>query len=62
MNFKELLKSKTFWTGVSGIIAAAASYFQGAMSVKEAVMTAGGALLAIFLRDGLASAVAKAKE
>lgn len=52
---KPLYKSKTLWTGVSGIITAAGAYFTGAMDVGTAVQTVTGCLLGIFLRSGMNS-------
>ena len=51
---KKLLKSKTFWGGVGSLLTAAAGYATGTMPAATAVQTAVTALLAIFLRDGLA--------
>jgi hypothetical protein len=49
----ELLKTKTFWTGIAGIVAAVGGYLTGTMSPAEAIQTGIGSLVAIFLRDGL---------
>ena len=49
----ELLKSKTFWAGITGIIAAAVGYYTGDFSSAGAIQTALGSLIAIFLRDGI---------
>jgi len=50
----ELLKSKTVWTGVSAIVAAAAGYFTGNMDMSAALQTAFTGLIGIFLRQGVA--------
>jgi hypothetical protein len=49
---KKLLKSKTFWTGVTAIVTAGTGYAAGEMTGAMAIQTAFTALLAIFLRDG----------
>ena len=49
---KNLLKSKTFWTGVTAIVAAGTGYAAGELTGTAAIQTVFGALLAIFLRDG----------
>lgn len=52
----ELFKSKTFWTGVTGVIAAAGAYFTGQMGLYPAIMSALGSLAAIFIKDAVVSA------
>ena len=49
---KNLLKSKTFWTGVTAIVTAGAAFAAGEMDSATAIQTALGGLIAIFLRDG----------
>lgn len=49
----ELLKTKTFWTGVAGLITAIAAYCTGEMNAGAAIQTGIGSLMAIFLRDGM---------
>ena len=51
---KDLLKSKTLWAAVIGIVGAVGGYATGEMNIVQAIQTAGGCLLAIFLRDGIA--------
>jgi hypothetical protein len=51
---KELLKSKTFWTGVTSILGAVGGVVTGTLPVATAVQTGVTALLAIFIRDGIA--------
>jgi hypothetical protein len=50
----DLLKSKTTWTGIAGIIAAIGGAVTGSMDVGTAIQTGLTSLLAIFLRDGIA--------
>jgi len=50
----EVFKSKTTWTGISAIIAAAAGYFTGQMDMAGAMQTAFTGLIGIFLRQGVA--------
>ncbi|MCP4116476.1 MAG: hypothetical protein GY737_13910 [Desulfobacteraceae bacterium] len=54
MDLKSLVKTKTFWTGVSGVIAAVGGAVTGAMDPGTAIQTGIGSLLAIFLREGVA--------
>ena len=48
-----ILKSKTFWVSVLGIIYGLAGYFSGKLSVQDAVVPIQVALSAIFLRLGI---------
>ena len=50
---KGLIKSKTFWAGVSAIVGAAAAYFTGEMALQDASAIAVPALIGIFVRDGI---------
>lgn len=52
MNFSDLLKSKTFWAGITGLVGAASGYFTGALTPAAALSAALGALGLIFLKDG----------
>jgi len=54
MNIKELSKSKTFWTGLAGVIGAVGGYFTGEATAGTAIQIGITSLLAIFLRDGMA--------
>lgn len=58
----DLLKSKTFWAGIAGIITAAGGYYTGEFSPAAAIQTALGSLIAIFLRDGVRKADKTNKE
>ncbi len=51
---KDLLKSKTVWTGIAGLMAAAGGYMTGSMDAGMAVQTGITSLLGIFLRAGIA--------
>ena len=53
MNIKELLKSKTFWAGIAGLIGAAGGYATGSIDVGSAVQTGLISVLSIFIRDGM---------
>lgn len=55
MNFRDLLKSKTFWTAITTILGSIGGYAQGALSIKEAAFAILGALFAMFLKDGMLS-------
>ena len=50
----ELLKSKTFWTGVAGAVAGIGGYFSGEMNLSAAVVTVLVSLLGIFQRTATA--------
>ena len=50
---KELLKSKTLWTGVSAIVAAAGSFAVGEIEIAQAIQVVVTALIGIFIRDGM---------
>jgi hypothetical protein len=56
MNWNELLKSKTVWTGVAGVVAAASAYFTGQVGLYPAIMSALGSLAAVFIKDAVVSA------
>lgn len=56
MNWNELIRSKTFWTGATGVIAAASAYFTGQLGLYPAIMSALGSLAAIFIKDAVVSA------
>lgn len=52
---KPLLKSKTTWAGIGGIIAAAAGFFTGEIELGSAIQMALTAVIGVFLRDGMRS-------
>lgn len=52
--FKRLLKTKTFWSGIAGIVGAGAGYYTGEMESVQAIQLAVGCILAVFIRDGVA--------
>lgn len=49
-----ILKSKTFWTGLGGIATAGAGYATGEFTSAAALQTALMGLMGIFLRLGMA--------
>lgn len=49
----ELLRSKTFWTAVAGIITATGAYFTGEITLATAIQSVFAALVVIFLREGV---------
>jgi len=53
MNVKTLVKTKTFWGGVSGIITAVAGVMTGTMDPGTAIQTVIGSVIAVCLRDGI---------
>jgi hypothetical protein len=48
-----LIKTKTFWTGLAGVLTAVGAYCAGEASLWEAAQTGLTGLVAIFLRQGL---------
>jgi len=55
MNWNELKTSKTFWAGITSIIATAGGYFTGAIPAGQAINVVVTALLSIFIRDSIAN-------
>ncbi len=51
---KRLLRTKTFWAAMTGIAAAAERVATGAITTWEALQIVIPALLAVFVRDGIA--------
>ena len=51
---KSMLKSKTFWTGMVSIVGAVGGIVTGTLPVAAGIQTGITALLAIFIRDGIA--------
>ena len=52
---KVLLKSKTFWTGIAGIIASVGGFLTGSLDAEMAVQTSITSLIGIFLRSAIAT-------
>lgn len=50
----ELLKSKTFWTGVAGAVAGIGGYFSGEIDLSAAIIAVLVSLLGIFQRSATA--------
>jgi hypothetical protein len=48
--FADLMKSKTFWTGVSAILGAGGAYSSGDLSAAQAVQLGTTGALGVFLR------------
>jgi hypothetical protein len=48
-----LLRTKTFWTGVSVLALSLGAYFAGEMSLADTLQSAATALIGIFLRQGM---------
>ena len=53
---------KTYLTAIAACLVSAGLYLQGEMALGEAVQTAVAALLAVFVRKGIKSDTAAAKE
>lgn len=49
----ELIKSKTFWTGVTALVTATAGYATGELPLAAAINTAFTGLIGIFLRSAI---------
>lgn len=59
MKFKlgaEILKSKTFWAAIGGVVTAIGSAVVGIITPVEAAQVVWAAFLAIFVRDGMTGA------
>lgn len=50
---KNLIKTKTFWAGIGGILAAVGGVVTGEASAAQAIQTGVISLMGIFLRDGM---------
>jgi hypothetical protein len=48
-----MFKSKTFWTGITGLIGALGGYFSGELEMGAAINVGITSLLAIFVRHGV---------
>lgn len=48
-----LMKTKTFWTGLAGVLTAIGGFYAGEATLWEAAQTGLTGLVAIFLRHGL---------
>ena len=60
-NWPELIRSKTFWAGISAIIAAAQQYMAGAIDLPTLIWASLAGLAVIFLRDAQATATKAAE-
>ena len=56
-----MLKSKTFWTGITGVIGAIAGYLTGDLEMGAAINVGITSLLAIFVRHGVHKSAEAAK-
>jgi hypothetical protein len=54
MNWKDLIRSKTFWAAMAAIVGALGAFLVGEASLATTVILIVQALLAIFVRDGIA--------
>jgi len=52
-DFKTVYKTKTFWAGISAVLAGAAGFFTGTMDPGTAIQTTLTGLIGIFLRSGI---------
>jgi hypothetical protein len=48
-----LVRTKTFWTGLAAVVAAAGAFFTGQADLAQAAQMAFTGLTAMFLRHGL---------
>ena len=51
-----LVKSKTFWTGVTSIVGGIQGIFTGVPDINASIMLIVAGFMAIFLRDGIKKA------
>ncbi|MFA5187182.1 MAG: hypothetical protein WC551_11955 [Patescibacteria group bacterium] len=58
MKMPALMKTKTFWTGLTAIVAGAGMCYLG--DKERGIQTILGGLAVIFLRDGVKTEIAKA--
>lgn len=49
----ELLRTKTFWAGITGILAAVGGYLTNEIELGSALNTVLAGLIGIFLRSGI---------
>jgi hypothetical protein len=54
-----MLKSKTFWTGVTGLIGAISGYLTGDLELGAAINVGITSVLAIFVRHGISKVEGK---
>ena len=57
-----MIKSKTTWTAVTGVVGGIAGYFTGELELGAAINVIITSLLALFLRHGVKKAEAAATE
>lgn len=50
---KQLIRSKTFWSGVGAIVTAVGCYFTGEINLADTIQTVAIGLIGIFLRHGM---------
>jgi len=55
MNWKALITSKTFWTAITGMAVAIATYSTGHLDLQSLIQAIFGGLTAIFVRDAIAN-------
>ena len=53
MNWAALVRSKTFWAGIAGLVAAIGGVVTGEMSTGQGIQTALIAVLGVFGRDAV---------
>lgn len=54
MNFKELVKSKTFWAGITAIVTGVQGLVTGVPDIGQSIQLIVGGFIAIFLRQSVA--------
>ena len=53
MNIPEIFKKKTFWAGVAFIVTSIGCYFTGECTAVETAQAVIGAIMGIFIRQGI---------
>lgn len=56
MDLKTLVRSKTFWTGIGGVVTSLGALATGEITPYAAIMGALGSLAAIFIKDAVVTA------
>jgi len=49
----KLIRTKTFWAGVGGVVSAVGGFATGMVPLPEAIQLAVGSLMGIFIRHGM---------
>jgi hypothetical protein len=56
MKFAEILKTKTFWAALGGLMTVVGTYFAGEAALSDVLNALWQAAMVVFLRHGIAKA------